>query len=318
LGSYNGLIIINKEAGFTSSDVVTKLRGILHMKKIGHTGTLDPDAVGVLPVCLGNGTKLVQMLMDHDKVYEAVCRLGVRTDTQDMSGTVLKEIPDDEVARRLAEQAQASALSILELLSQTAEGFTGNIMQTAPMYSAVKVGGKRLYEIAREGKVVERTPRPVQVFSIRITGIDLPRFTMQVHCGKGTYIRTLCSDIGDALGTGGAMEHLTRLRVGSCTIDEAHTLGEIETIMKTDPDGVLELIRLTDSFFADAPGLIADGAALILLKNGNRIPASLLRDVLPAEGAERYRMYDADGRFYAVYAADRRGGDLIPEKMFIS
>ena len=178
----NGIVNVYKEKGFTSHDVVAKLRGILHQKKIGHTGTLDPEAEGVLPVCLGNATRLCDMLTDKDKTYRAVLLLGQTTDTQDTTGTVLStcaEIPSEEAVR--------SAVT----------GFIGPYEQVPPMYSALKVGGKKLYELAREGKTVERQARTVQIYGITIEDIQLPRVTMTVSCSKGTYIRTLCHDIGE-------------------------------------------------------------------------------------------------------------------------
>lgn len=201
----NGIINVYKEAGFTSHDVVAKLRGILKQKKIGHTGTLDPDATGVLPVCLGKGTKLCDMLTNTDKTYEAVLELGITTDTQDISGRVLKQ---NEVSIHEDE--------IIECI----EGFVGECMQIPPMYSALKVNGKKLYELAREGIEVERKPRKVVFREIEILDVSLPRITLKVTCSKGTYIRTLCNDIGEALGCGGCMKSLIRTRVGIFAIED--------------------------------------------------------------------------------------------------
>ena len=195
----DGIIVIRKEKGYTSHDVVAKLRGILSMKKIGHTGTLDPEAEGVLPVALGKGTRLVDMLTDKEKTYEAVLRLGVVTDTQDMTGTVLEEHPVHVTE---------------EQIQDTVNGFLGEQMQVPPMYSALKVNGKKLYELAREGKTVERKARPVFFYGIEIQKIALPLIKLTVTCSKGTYIRTLCNDIGEALGCGGCMESLVRTKVG--------------------------------------------------------------------------------------------------------
>ena len=189
----SGIINVYKEAGYTSFDVVAKMRGILGIKKIGHTGTLDPDATGVLPVCIGKATKVCDLLTDKDKTYEAVMRLGVVTDTQDMTGQVLEEhavtVTEDAVRRAVGQ-------------------FVGQIEQVPPMYSALKVGGQKLCNLARKGIEVERKPRPVTIYEIRIKNIALPLVTMEVHCSKGTYIRTLCQDIGQALGCGGCMESL--------------------------------------------------------------------------------------------------------------
>ena len=214
----DGVIVIRKEKGYTSHDVVAKLRGILHMKKIGHTGTLDPDAEGVLPVALGKATRLVDMITDKEKTYEAVMRLGVVTDTQDMSGTVLSEVPEFQVAE--------------EELRAVTESFAGDYMQVPPMYSALKVNGKKLYELAREGKTVERKPRPVHFYEIEILDIDFPLVRFRVTCSKGTYIRTLCHDIGEKLGCGAAMETLLRTKVGRFTLDDAITLAQTEEAVR--------------------------------------------------------------------------------------
>ena len=187
-----------KKKGFTSHDVVAKLRGIVGQKKIGHTGTLDPDATGVLPVCLGKATKLCDLLTDKNKTYEAVLLLGKTTDTQDITGEVLEEKVNRGTDRRKVREA--------------IEGFIGDYEQIPPMYSALKVNGKKLYELAREGKVIERKARPVKILDIQILEIDLPKVRMEVSCSKGTYIRTLCHDIGEKLGCGGCMESLIRTR----------------------------------------------------------------------------------------------------------
>ena len=216
----HGVINVYKEQGFTSHDVVAKLRGIVGQKKIGHTGTLDPDAVGVLPVCLGRATKLCDMLTDKDKVYEAVMLLGVETDTQDTTGQILKSSETDELTE---EQVRAAVLD-----------FVGDYNQVPPMYSALKINGKKLYELAREGKTVERAARRVQIFDIEILSIALPRVTMKVHCSKGTYIRTLCHDIGQKLGCGACMEKLTRTKVSRFEIKDSLTLAQIEVLKKED------------------------------------------------------------------------------------
>ena len=213
----SGIINVYKEKGFTSFDVVAKLRGILRTKKIGHTGTLDPDAEGVLPVCIGRATKVCDILTDKDKVYEAVMLLGVETDTQDTSGAVLSE-KQVEVSE---EEVKKAILS-----------FVGDYAQVPPMYSALKVNGKKLYELAREGKSVERKARNVQIFSIEILEVNLPRVRMSVHCSKGTYIRTLCHDIGTMLGCGGCMEKLLRTKVGVFELKDTLKLSEIDELAK--------------------------------------------------------------------------------------
>ena len=194
----NGILNVYKEKGYTSHDVVAKLRGIVGQKKIGHTGTLDPDAEGVLPVCLGRATKVCDMLTEKDKTYEAVLLLGKETDTQDISGTVLRV---GETEGLTQEQVKDCVMS-----------FVGEYDQIPPMYSALKVNGKKLYELAREGKTIERKSRKVEIKEIRILEMALPRVRMEVSCSKGTYIRTLCHDIGEKLGCFGCMESLLRTR----------------------------------------------------------------------------------------------------------
>ena len=308
---YNGLIIINKDPGFTSSDVVAKLRGILHMRKMGHTGTLDPDAVGVLPVCLGSGTKLVEMIGDTDKEYVAVMRLGVMTDTQDMSGTVLEEIPEETIRKTISEQQ----------IIEAAAHFTGEIDQIPPMYSAVKIGGKKLYELARAGKTVERAARRITIHELEVMNVDLPLVTIRVCCSKGTYIRTLCEDMGKYLGTGAAMQHLTRTRVGSFRLDQAITLTRVEEIVHTDPARIEHFILPVDSFFSEAPPLHVKEEALLYLQNGN--PLALRDTDCTRELAAKIkqenclvRMYGSDGKFYAVYRYDHARRRLVNEKFF--
>ena len=305
---FHGMMTIYKEAGYTSSDVVARLRGILHMKKIGHTGTLDPDAEGVLPVCLGIGTKLCELIADRDKEYIAVMRLGIATDTQDMSGTVLEQISDEEVLRLVTPQ----------MVRETAAEFVGEISQIPPMYSAVKVDGKRLYEYARQGKTVERKARKITIFELEITSVELPLVTMRVRCSKGTYIRTLCHDIGRKLNTGAAMEHLLRTRVGQFRLENAIRLDDAEAIMKSDdPSRILEHILPVDSFFEDAPKAAVCEEGMKYLRNGNTVRRGLT-DLSRETGAGFVRMYDGNGKFYALYRFDPSRDELKNVKMFLS
>lgn len=312
--TFVGVINIMKEAGYTSSDVVARLRGILHMKKIGHTGTLDPDATGVLPVCLGPATRLCGMLTEEDKEYECVCRLGVTTDTQDMSGQVLTSVSAGTVMQTVVEEQIREAL----------QSFTGTYDQLPPMYSAVKIGGKKLYEYARRGETVERKPRKVTIHETMLQSVELPLFRFRVRCSRGTYIRTLCADIGEKLGTGAAMESLVRTRVGRCRVEDAVTLDEVERRMKEDPVTVRELILPLDTFFAELPGvqILPDDTAAKLLANGNRLGfelTDLLQQGLDPEKLDGtgVRVYDRDGSFRAVYRTDAANAMLIPEKMFL-
>ena len=253
----NGIINVYKERGFTSFDVVAKLRGILHEKKIGHTGTLDPDATGVLPVCVGNATKVCALLTDKDKVYEAVLHLGLTTDTLDASGKVLTDC--SAAAAELTEDVVRAA--VLQ--------FAGTYEQVPPMYSALKVNGKKLCDLARAGVEVERKARKVTIFSIDILNMELPLVTLRVHCSKGTYIRSLCADIGEKLGVGGRMDALVRTRVSAFTLENAHTLAEIEDFR--DLEALDEIMMPVDTVFSGLPGRQVKPEAVRLLMNGNRL-----------------------------------------------
>ncbi|MCR5415886.1 MAG: tRNA pseudouridine(55) synthase TruB [Pseudobutyrivibrio sp.] len=284
----SGIINVYKEAGYTSFDVVARLRGILKIKKIGHTGTLDPDATGVLPVCVGKATKLCDMLTDKDKVYECVMLLGVETDTYDMSGRILEKRP---------------VLSSEEEVTNTINSFVGDIMQVPPMYSALKVNGKKLYELAREGKEVERKPRPVTIFSIDILNVSLPEVTIRIHCSKGTYIRSLCHDVGEALGCGCAMKSLVRTRVSMFDISDARTIDEIEKIVKAgNLDGIMMPI---DQAFANMETIfvVPMEDAIKHAVNGAPIHESLVfaESCSGFEEDRSYRIYLPDNRFIGVY-----------------
>lgn len=304
----NGVLNIYKEAGFTSHDVVAKLRGITKQKKIGHTGTLDPAAEGVLPVCLGNATKLCDLLTDKDKTYEAVLLLGQETDTQDTTGQVLKTYPE-ETASLTEEAVREAVLS-----------FLGSYDQIPPMYSALKVGGKKLYELAREGKEVERRARPVTISEISINWIRLPRVSFTVTCSKGTYIRTLCRDIGERLSCGGCMEKLLRTRVSTFVLEESLRLSQIEELEK---EGRLtEVLIPVDTLFQTYPGLSMKPEGDRLVFNGNpfgaafAVPYGQERVPLPADGL-CVRVYDSRGEFVGIYRYDGRRESYRPLKMFI-
>lgn len=251
----NGIINVHKEKGFTSHDVVAKLRGIVGQKKIGHTGTLDPDATGVLPVCLGKGTKLCDLLTDKDKTYEAVLLLGQETDTQDTSGQVLNTA---DTTALMKDQVEECILS-----------FVGDYEQIPPMYSALKVNGKKLYELAREGKVVERKPRPVRILEINILEVKLPEVRMEVTCSKGTYIRTLCHDIGNQLGVFGCMKELIRTRVSMFDLSDSLTLGELQVLKD---NGTLDTAILpVDSVFQSMTSYTIEPIMEFVALNGNPI-----------------------------------------------
>lgn len=307
----NGIINIYKESGYTSHDVVAKMRGILKQKKIGHTGTLDPDAIGVLPVCLGSGTKLCDMLTDKSKEYEAKMLLGITTDTQDTSGEIISK-HEVEVTE---EQVKEAILS-----------FVGEYDQIPPMYSALKVNGKKLYELAREGKEIERKPRRVAIQNIEILEIALPYVTMRVGCSKGTYIRTLCYDIGEKLGCGAAMAELKRTRVGQFTLDTALKLSEVEALR--DSGMLMEHIAAVDSAFEELDAVTIQDKFVRLIENGNSFYPNQIKEVVTKEGqvlsnrtsfqaGAEVRVYDATHKFYGVYAYDTSTRRFQPVKMFL-
>lgn len=301
----NGIINVYKEAGYTSFDVVAKLRGILREKKIGHTGTLDPAATGVLPVCVGKATKVCALLTDKDKVYEAVLELGITTDTQDATGTVLSE-----------NRAAAEALTP-DAVRSVIMDFVGDYEQIPPMYSALKVGGRKLCDLAREGIEVERKPRQVTIFSIEITDMKLPLVQLRVHCSKGTYIRTLCADIGERLGVGGRMNTLVRTRVSSFSLEQAVTLAQIEQYR--DAGRIAQLLQSVDTVFSEYPACTvcdtSEQEALRKLKNGNRLYTEELSPAVPE--LPHVRIYDKDGVFYGIYGWDAATGMYKCVKMFL-
>ncbi len=296
----NGIVIVDKEAGFTSHDVVAKMRGIYAQKKIGHTGTLDPMATGVLPVCLGSATKVCDMLAGKDKEYVAELLLGRTTDTQDVTGRTLEEHP-----------VEVSC----EEVRRTAASFVGEGLQVPPMYSALKINGRKLYELARAGKEVERRPRPIVIHELEILECSLPIVRFRAVCSRGTYIRTLCADMGALLGCGGTMRSLRRTRVGSFTLEGAHTLGEIQQLK--DEGRLAEPVLPVDGVFAGCPALQVQRDYYRLLKNGNAI--------LPEHTAEKeiysagswVRMYGPEGRFAGIYAYDSGRSQYRPVKMFL-
>lgn len=292
----DGIFNVYKEKGYTSHDVVAKLRGIAGQKKIGHTGTLDPDAEGVLPVCLGKATKVCDVLTDKTKTYQAVLLLGRRTDTQDISGACLEE--------------QDTAGLTEEDVRRAVESFRGDYMQTPPMYSALKVGGKKLCELAREGKTVERKARKVQIHRIEIRRMELPRVWIEVECSKGTYIRTLCDDIGEMLGVGGCMEELLRTRVGSFRLEDSVRISQLEKYREAGTLG--EHLIPVDCLFADCPRVDVTERLEPLLYNGNPL-------CLPErEDGQLVRMYDSSGRFIALYRYQQENHIYKNEKMFFN
>lgn len=297
----NGIIVIHKEAGYTSHDVVAKMRGICKQKKIGHTGTLDPQATGVLPVCLGSGTRLCDMLTDKDKEYVAELLLGVETDTQDTTGQILRET----CVNVSEEEVLAAVMS-----------FCGEYHQIPPMYSALKVDGKKLYELARAGKEVERQAREVTIHDIEVLEMRLPVVKLRVVCSKGTYIRTLCADIGQKLGCGGTMKSLVRTRVGSFSLEGAVTLAELERLR--DEQRLEEILFSVDSAFANCPKLHVKQEFRKLVDNGNSFyPRQTAENITYGKG-EWIGVYRDDGSFVGVYAFDAERHCYKPVKMFLA
>lgn len=293
-----GIICVNKPAGFTSFDVIAKMRGILKMKRLGHAGTLDPMATGVLPVFAGRAAKACDILPDHDKTYRAGFRFGVTTDTQDSTGTVLSEsgtaVPRDKLMSAL-------------------ESFRGSIEQVPPMYSAVSVGGKRLYELAREGRIVERPARTVTVYSLELLNYDEESRsgTLEVSCSKGTYIRTLISDIGDVLGSGGIMTSLVRIRACGFSLEDCVTLEQLQRAAENGGD-FLPFLKPIEDVFADFPALHLKGAQERMYRNGVKLDLDRIR--VPAN-AERVRVLGESG-FIGTAIPDRENGILKVERNF--
>lgn len=298
----DGILNIYKESGYTSFDVVAKLRGILKQKKIGHTGTLDPDAEGVLVVCLGNATKICELLSDKDKEYTATLRLGITTDTEDMSGSILstQAVSCDEAAVREAVMS-----------------FVGKYEQIPPMYSAIKKDGRRLYELAHAGICTPREPRPVEIYKIEIIRIELPLVEFTVQCSKGTYIRSLCRDIGEQLGCGGCMSHLLRNRVSSFPVEEALKLSEVLSLR--DENRLSDAVKPIESLFPHYLRLTVKRAAEKYLYNGNKLTVASFTDLPEAfSDGERAFIYDSRGSLKGLYFYVETENIYKPFKMFLN
>ncbi|MBQ5475768.1 MAG: tRNA pseudouridine(55) synthase TruB [Lachnospiraceae bacterium] len=301
MADINGVINVYKEAGYTSHDVVAKLRGILKIKKIGHTGTLDPEAEGVLPICIGNATKLCDLITDKQKEYQGVLKLGVRTDTQDMTGKIIQSYDGD---------INFSKKEIEEVV----QGFVGNISQIPPMYSALKVNGKKLYDLARQGIEVERKPRNITIHYINIDEVNMPYVTMTIGCSKGTYIRTLFNDIGDKLKTYGAMEKLLRTKSGNFVLDNTIKLSEIECLVKEDALMNCDSFITTDEVLSDFQKIHLKDEYKRFVMNGNMIDAKMIDEDILVAGS--YRVYIDSDRFVALYKTED-AKTFVPEKMFL-
>ena len=265
----NGIVIVDKPQGWTSQDVVSKLRGVLQTRRIGHGGTLDPMATGVLPVFVGRGTRGVEFFEHAEKTYETVLQLGIATDTEDITGTVLEE-----------KAVSVTEAEFLEILNQ----FRGKIQQVPPMYSALKVNGQKLCDLARKGREVERQPREIEIFLLDCMEFTGTTARLRVRCSKGTYIRTLCKDIGQALGCGGCMAELRRVQAGEYTIEEAVPLAEL--IDAAEPESYL---RPVDSMFRNYPAVTLSAKQELRCRNGNSFSIAM--------EAGTYRAYGQNGEF---------------------
>ena len=284
----DGIVIVDKPTDWTSQDVVSKLRGVLQTRRIGHGGTLDPMATGVLPVFVGRGTRAVEFFEHAEKTYETVLRFGITTDTEDITGTVLTQNPV-HVTR--------------EMLEEALENFRGEIQQIPPMYSALKVNGQKLYDLARKGKEVERQPRTITIHALELLDFTGETATLRVACSKGTYIRTLCKDIGESLGCGGCMESLRRVKAGAYTIGEAIPL---QTLIESDDPG--QYLRPVDSMFTAHEAVTLTSKQTLRCRNGNSFSVSL------PDGT--YRAYGETGEFMML--AKVESGIMSTIKSFFS
>ena len=265
----NGIVIIDKPQGWTSQDVTARLRRVFNTRRIGHGGTLDPMATGVLPVFVGRATRGVEFFEHAEKTYETVLRLGITTDTEDISGTVLTE---------------QDAFVTGEMLEKTLEKFRGGIMQVPPMYSALKINGQKLVDLARKGREVERQPRPITIHELTLLGMEAEDIRLRVRCSKGTYIRTLCKDIGEALGCGGCMAELRRVSAGEYGIEEAVPL---QVLLETETPE--QYLRPVDSMFRNYPKVVLTPKQETRCRNGNSFSVKM------EDGT--YRAYGQNGEF---------------------
>ena len=282
----NGIVIIDKPQGWTSQDVTARLRRVFSTRRIGHGGTLDPMATGVLPVFVGRATRGVEFFEHAEKVYETVLKPGITTDTEDITGTVLTE---------------QDAFVTGEMVEAALPKFRGEIMQVPPMYSALKVNGQKLYELARKGKEVERQPRPITIHELTLLGMDAEGIRLRVHCSKGTYIRTLCKDIGEALGCGGCMASLRRVQAGEYTIEEAVSLDAL--VSAEHPE---DFLRPVDSMFRNYAAVTLTPNQEKRCRNGNSFSVRL------ADGT--YRAYSQNGEFLML--AQVENGTMATVKSF--
>ena len=303
MNDFDGVLPVHKPAGMTSHDVVAKCRRLLQMKRIGHTGTLDPSVTGVLPLCLGRATRMVEYLQEMPKEYRAVLKFGIATDTEDLTGTIIEEMPETGITEAQVREALAD--------------FIGPIMQTPPMYSAIKVDGKRLYELAREGKTVERKAREVVIHELEVTGFeegDQPEVSLRVLCSKGAYIRTLCVDLGAKLGVPSTMAKLERTLSAGIGLDGCLTFEEIA--QRVEEGTLADTLVRADKAAVHMPEHKVDERRLENALRGQKLSSWA---VLPsAEGLQKeFRLYTPDDRFIGIYRWDEEVGKVVPVKVFL-
>lgn len=289
----NGIICVNKPQDFTSFDVIAKLRGILRIKRLGHGGTLDPMATGVLPVFVGTATKACDIMPDNSKSYLASFRLGQTSDTQDITGEILS----------------SSDMTVgYDMLNDVLPCFRGKIMQLPPMYSAVQVNGQRLYDLARQGIEVERTPREIEISSLSLVDYNEEKRegVLEIGCSKGTYIRTIINDIGEKLGCGGIMTSLVRTSSGGFTLNDCFTFDEIQNA--SDEERLEELILPIERVFEKLPKIRLGEAQSRMYRNGVKLDLERVRDV--RDGADTYAVYAHEVGFIGTAVADRENGVL--------
>jgi len=292
----SGILNVNKPKGWTSHDVVDRVRSLSGVRKVGHAGTLDPLATGVLLVCVGKATRVAQYLMKSRKLYRAVVRLGVSTDTYDAEGEVIRSVPEVNVTR--------------EEVKRALEEFKGVISQVPPMYSAVKVRGKRLYQLARRGEEVARQPRQVEIHDIRLVEWQKPFLTIEVECSPGTYIRSLAHDLGEKLGCGAYLVELVRLRSGRFSLEDAVTIEEIEEACAAGR--LKRLLHPLDTALLDLPATTLERGEEKRIRTGQKVRGSP-----PSDGDGLYRAYSFDGRFLALVEWDSEAGLWQPRKVFV-
>lgn len=296
----NGVIIVNKHKGVTSHDIVAKIRRLYGTKKVGHTGTLDPMATGVLPILIGRAAKAAEYLVSDSKRYVAEIKLGIETDTEDITGKILKT---------------SDTLPGKTEFFKVCKEFVGEIYQTPPMYSALKVGGKKLVDLAREGKEVERTPRKIEIKSILPEEVSEKEgiYTLDVECSKGTYIRTLCADIGKKLGCGAAMSSLERTRSGNFDIKDAYTVCELENMT---PEQRASVVRPVETLFSELPAVTLDGFYAKLCRSGCEIYQHKIKTAYPVD--EFVRILDKNGFFALGKVKEYENGSAIKAvKIFV-